>query len=91
MSVHKSLKVRGKLARMRNVLTRSERIASLEGRRVWQEGDPVYGLPKTKVTKVKKGGKKKNLHFYAVAPQVKVASASTDENYPGVLLHRTLA
>jgi small basic protein (TIGR04137 family) len=59
MSVHKSLRVRGKLARMRNVLTRAERIAVMEKRRTWKEGDPVYGLPKTKVVKVKKGGKKK--------------------------------
>ena len=59
MSVHKSLKVRGKLTRMRNVLSRAERIAIMEKNRVWEAGDPVYGLPKTKVSKVKKGGKKK--------------------------------
>jgi small basic protein (TIGR04137 family) len=59
MSVDKSLKVRGRLRRMRNVLTRAERIELMEQRRVWQDGDAVYGLPKTKVVKVKKGGKKK--------------------------------
>ena len=59
MSVDKSLKVRGKLARMRNVLTRAERIAQMETKREWKVGDPIYGLPKTKVLKVKKGGKKK--------------------------------
>ena len=59
MSVHKSLKVRGKLTRIRNVLSRAERIAIMEKNRVWEDGDPVYGLPKTKVMKVKKGGKKK--------------------------------
>jgi small basic protein (TIGR04137 family) len=59
MSVHKSLKVRGKLARSRNVLTRAERIDLMEQRRTWEDGDPVYGLPKTKVVKPKKGGKKK--------------------------------
>jgi len=37
----------------------------------------------------KKGGRK-NLHFHAFAPGVKVISASTDDHYPGVLLHRTL-
>ncbi len=59
MSVHKSLKSRGVLARARNVLTRAERIAMMEQNRVWQDGDPVYGLPKTRVPKIKKGGKKK--------------------------------
>ena len=59
MSVDKSLKVRGKLARTRNVLTRAERIAQMEAQRTWQEGDKVFGLPKTKVMKIKKGGKKK--------------------------------
>ena len=29
------------------------------GKNVWKEGDPVYGLAKTKVIKIKKGGKKK--------------------------------
>ncbi len=59
MSIHKSLKIRGKLARMRNVLTRAERIDQMKLERTWQDGDGVYGLPKTKVAKVKKGGKKK--------------------------------
>ncbi len=36
-----------------------------------------------------KGGKK-NLHFFANAPEIKTVSASTDGHYPGVLLHRTL-
>jgi small basic protein (TIGR04137 family) len=59
MSVHSSLKIQGKLARSRNVLTRAERIDLMEQRRTWEEGDAVYGLPKTKVVKPKKGGKKK--------------------------------
>ena len=59
MSVHKSLKVRGMLVRARNVLTRAERIAIMEQNRTWEEGDKVFGLPKTKVPKIKKGGKKK--------------------------------
>ncbi len=59
MSVHKSLKVRGMLVRARNVMTRAERIAMMEQNRTWNEGDAVYGLPKTKVPKIKRGGKKK--------------------------------
>jgi small basic protein (TIGR04137 family) len=59
MSIHKSLKTAGKLVRTRNVLTRAERIAILEKKRVWTPDNGIYGLPKTKVPKVKKGGQKK--------------------------------
>ena len=59
MSIHKSLKSQGKLARARNVYTRAERLEILERERRWAEGDSVTGFPKTKVVKVKKGGKKK--------------------------------
>jgi small basic protein (TIGR04137 family) len=59
MSIHKSLKTQGKLVRARNVLSRAERIAVMEEKRSWVDGDPVYGLPKTKVMKIKTGGKKK--------------------------------
>ena len=59
MSIHKSLKTKGKLVRARNVYTRAERLSILERERRWEEGDPVLGFPKTKVVKMKKGGKKK--------------------------------
>ncbi len=59
MSIDKSLKIRGQLVRMRNVLTRAERLAVMEERRQWKDGDPIYGLPKTKIAKVKKAAKKK--------------------------------
>lgn len=59
MSIHKSLKTAGKLVRARNVLTRAERIDILEKRRVWTPENGIYALPKTKVPKIKKGGKKK--------------------------------
>ena len=59
MSMDKSLKIRGKLVRSRNVLNRAERLALMERRRTWVEGDPIFGLPKTKVDQVKQGGQKK--------------------------------
>ena len=61
MSVHKSLKTKGKLARMRNVLTRWERIEALvrEGRWSAEAGDEPIGLPKVRVMKIKKRGKEK--------------------------------
>jgi small basic protein (TIGR04137 family) len=60
MSIHKSLKTKGKLVRLRNVLNRHERLEILlrEGR--WDgEKDSPYGLPKVRIMKIKKRGKKK--------------------------------
>jgi small basic protein (TIGR04137 family) len=59
MSVHKSLVVRGKLKRTRNVYSRAERIERLRAERRFEEGDSVFGLPKISPPKVKTGGKKK--------------------------------
>ena len=49
MSRHKSLKVRGQVARKRNVLKRFERIDTLRKDGRYKDGDKVWGLPKTKV------------------------------------------
>jgi len=59
VSIHKSLSSKGKLKRQRNVLTRSERIEKLADEGRWNEGDPIFGLPTTRVVKVKSGKKKK--------------------------------
>jgi small basic protein (TIGR04137 family) len=53
MAIHKSLVTRGKLGQHRNVLTRAERIAKLQGEERWKEGDPVFGLPKVRHIKMK--------------------------------------
>jgi small basic protein (TIGR04137 family) len=60
MSIHKSLKVGGAVGRGRNVYTRAERMEILlrEGR--LKPGESVLGLPKTRVAKLKKKGKKKS-------------------------------
>ena len=50
MSLHKSLKNRGKHVRSRNVLTRDERIARLQKEERWSEEKSVFGLPKVRVT-----------------------------------------
>jgi small basic protein (TIGR04137 family) len=49
MSIHRSLKVKGNIAGKKNVLKRFERVDQLikEGR--LKAGEPVLGLPKTKV------------------------------------------
>lgn len=46
MSIDRSLKVKGALARHRNVLTRAERIEQLKDEERWSEGDSLLGLPK---------------------------------------------
>jgi small basic protein (TIGR04137 family) len=48
MSQHPSFGGKGKIKAKRNVLKRYERIRTLQGREKWQEGDSVFGLPKTK-------------------------------------------
>lgn len=59
MSVHKSLRAAAGLVRARNVYTRAERVAILKRDGRLQEGDPVLGLPKTRVQKLMKRGKAK--------------------------------
>ena len=53
MSLHPSLKVDSAGAQQRTVLTRIERIKALMKKELWEEGQSVTGLPKTKIVKVK--------------------------------------
>lgn len=53
MSIHKSLRLKGSLQRMRNVLTRGERLQKMKEKGTWKQGDAVYGIPKTRVEKAK--------------------------------------
>ena len=57
MSIDKSLKTSGKLARPRNVLTRIERIKMLKEEGKWNPAVSVFGIPKVKVAKIKQKGK----------------------------------
>ena len=59
MTIDKSLRVRRGAIRNRNVLTRAERIGKLVELERWKEGDPVLGLPKTRVVKIALKKKKK--------------------------------
>lgn len=59
MTIDKSLRRKGRLARSRNVLKRHERIARLELEDRWQEGQSPLGLPKVRVMKTVLGKKKK--------------------------------
>ena len=60
MSLDKSLKSKGMLARHRNVLKRSERIEHLKDLGTWSDDDSPFGLPKVAHRKasVKKDKKK---------------------------------
>ena len=53
MSLHSSLRISEKLASMRSVMKRAERIKWLIEKGLWKEGDRVTGLPKIKVIKLK--------------------------------------
>jgi len=61
MSIHKSLKVKNRHVRRRNVLSREERLEHLQKQERWSEGDSIFGLPKVIVhVKVpRRGGKEK--------------------------------
>jgi len=80
MSIHKSLVTKGKLARSRNVLKRSERITELVRAGKWQfEENSPFGLPKVRVMKVKKRGKEKKKDD-AEAGKTAAATAETAES-----------
>lgn len=59
MTIDRSLRRKGRLARSRNVLTRGERIERLKFEDRWQDGQSPLGLPKTRVIKTVAGKKKK--------------------------------
>ncbi len=74
MSLDKSLKSKGALARHRNVLTRAERIEKLKEEDRWKEGDDPLGLPKVAHRKSSAGGKEKK-----AAKKEEEAEATTTE------------
>src|SRR5262245_43370640 len=59
MSIDKSLRRKNQLARLRNVLTRGERIKQLQHEDRWTDGRSPFGLPKVRVLKIGKGKAKK--------------------------------
>ncbi len=59
MSLDRSLKTKGSLARHRNVLTRAERLKILADEERWNAESSVFGLPKVAHRKAAVGGKAK--------------------------------
>jgi small basic protein (TIGR04137 family) len=52
MSIDKSLKRKSALQRARSVLTRAERIKTLQDQEKWTEGRSPFNLPKVRVIKI---------------------------------------
>ena len=69
MSVDRSLKIKGALARHRNVLSRAERIETLKEEERWSEGDSLLGLPKVAHRKSHAGRKEEKKEEAAVTTE----------------------
>jgi len=84
MSIDKSLKMKGKLVRPRNVFTRIERIKILKGEGKWEPTMSVFGIPKVKSVKIKRKGKseKKAVKAEAAAEATPAAAAATPTAAP---------
>jgi len=59
VSIDKSLKRKSRLARIRSVLTRAERIAQMKVNEKWVDGTSPFGIPKTRIIRLVIGRKKK--------------------------------
>ena len=59
MTIDKSLKRKGRLARIRSVLSRDERIAQMQADERWADGTSPFGLPKLRVIRLVVGKMKK--------------------------------
>jgi small basic protein (TIGR04137 family) len=68
MSLDRSLKTAGGLARHRNVLTRAERLVALKSADKFKEGQSVFNLPKVANRKLAAGKKTAKTEDAAAAP-----------------------
>lgn len=59
MSIDKSLKRKSRLAKIRSVLTRPERIDQMKANEKWADGTSPFGIPKTRIIRLVLGKKKK--------------------------------
>jgi small basic protein (TIGR04137 family) len=76
MSIDKSLKMKGKLVRPRNVFTRVERIKMLKEEGRWEPTMSVFGIPKVKSIKIKRKGKSEKKAAKAEAAEATPAAAA---------------
>jgi len=84
MSIDKSLRMKGKLVRPRNVFTRIERIKILKDEGKWEPTMSVFGIPKVKSIKIKRKAKseKKAAKAEAAAEATPAAAAATPAAAP---------
>ena len=84
MSIDKSLRMKGKLVRPRNVFTRIERIKILKDEGKWEPTMSVFGIPKVKSIKIKRKAKseKKAAKAEAAAEATPAAAAATPTAAP---------
>jgi small basic protein (TIGR04137 family) len=59
VTIDKSLKRKGRLARLRSVMSRDERITQMQSDERWADGTSPFGLPKLRVVRLVVGKKKK--------------------------------
>lgn len=59
MTIDKSLKIKAGSVKLRNVMTRAERLSKLKEQERWKQGDNVLGMPKVRVEKPSLKKKKK--------------------------------
>ncbi len=52
MSIHPSLRSTDKNKKQRSVLKRTERLKTMLEKKLWKEGDDVFGLPKIKTIRI---------------------------------------
>ena len=82
MSIDKSLRMKGKLVRPRNVFTRIERIKILKDEGKWEPTTSVFGIPKVKSVKIKRKGKSEKKAANAEAAAPPTAAAATPAAAP---------
>ena len=82
MSIDKSLKMKGKLVRPRNVFTRIERIKILKDEGKWEPTMSVFGIPKVKAVKIKRKGKSEKKVAKVEAAEATPAATATPAAAP---------
>lgn len=79
MAIHPSLRSPGKDKKPRSVLKRTERLRIMMEKKLWKEGDDVYGLPKIKTVRIKIKKEKKEVAETVAAPEAPAATAAVTE------------
>ncbi len=82
MAIHPSLASPGKDKKPRSVLKRTERLKIMMEKKLWKEGDDVYGLPKIKTVRIKIKKEKAAKTEAAATPEAAAATPAAAEQAP---------